>query len=63
MKKNNNTQKVIAAIFFFLGLLFLIYMILVEDEPGAVPLLMIGFGAGWYVYTRFKSTPKDPLSN
>ena len=29
------------------GLLLLAYMIIVEDEPGAVPLLMIIAGAGW----------------
>ena len=38
------------------GFLLLAYMIIVEDEPGAIPLLMIITGAGW-LYVTFKKTP------
>jgi len=37
-----------------LGVLLLIYMIVVEDEPGAIPLLLIIIGSIWYIFTRRK---------
>jgi hypothetical protein len=33
----------------------LIYMISVESEPGAIPLLLMVGGTGWYFITRFRS--------
>ena len=45
---NTVTPLLIAA----LGVIFLIYMILVEDEPGAIPLIMIFIGLGWYFISR-----------
>lgn len=35
-----------------LGGLLLVYMVLVESEPGAVPLAMIATGGVWYVVAR-----------
>jgi len=40
-----------------LGVLLLIYMILVEDEPGAIPLFLIILGSIWYIFTRRKLKP------
>ncbi len=37
-----------------LGVIFLAYMILVEDEPGAIPLLMTIIGICWYFLTKWK---------
>lgn len=37
------------------GLLLMAYMIVAEDEPGAIPLLFITFGTLSYVYNRSKS--------
>jgi hypothetical protein len=28
------------------------YMITVESEPGAIPLLLVVIGSGWYLVTR-----------
>lgn len=36
------------------GLLLLAYMILVEDEPGAVPLLLLFGGAGWLALIKYR---------
>lgn len=36
------------------GVSLLIFMIVVEDEPGAVPLLLIVAGTGWYFITRYR---------
>lgn len=38
-----------------LGGTLLIYMIVVEDEPGAIPLLLIVVGTGWYFFTRYNT--------
>ena len=45
-----------------IGVLLMIYMITVEDEPGGVPLLLIVLGMGWYVVTRvrMRSHRKQP---
>ena len=37
-----------------LGVLLLVYMIVVEDEPGAIPLGLIVFGVAWLVTTRVR---------
>ncbi|HYE95295.1 MAG TPA: hypothetical protein VD962_03740 [Rubricoccaceae bacterium] len=34
------------------GAILLVYMITVESEPGAIPLLLIVLGVGWYLLTR-----------
>jgi hypothetical protein len=43
-----------------IGVALLIYMVTVEDEPGALPLLLIVVGSGWYLITRerFRSREK-----
>jgi len=35
-----------------IGLVLVIWMITTEDEPGAIPLLLIVIGAGGYLFTR-----------
>ena len=35
-----------------LGVVLLIYMVTVESETGAIPLLLIVLGVGWYLFTR-----------
>lgn len=47
-------QKIIALLTLIIGFTLLIYMITFEDEPGALPLLMIIIGASWYFYVRAK---------
>jgi hypothetical protein len=47
-----NAHTLISLIIVFLGLVLLIYMISVESEPGAIPLLLIVGGTGWYFITR-----------
>ena len=36
------------------GLLLLAYMIIVEDEPGAIPLALIVSGTAWFVISRIR---------
>jgi hypothetical protein len=35
-----------------LGLVLLTYMVVVESEPGAIPLLLVAAGAGWFFFAR-----------
>jgi hypothetical protein len=42
-----------------LGIVLLILMIVVEDEPGAVPLLLIGIGSVWFGINKYKSRKQD----
>lgn len=58
MKKDNeNNLKIhtlLSALTIIFGFALLIFMIVVEDEPGAIPLLLIVCGAGWYFITRHR---------
>lgn len=46
--------KLISAVTIAIGIVLLIYMISVESEPGAIPLLLVTLGAGCYGITRFR---------
>lgn len=35
-----------------LGLAMLVFMVTVEDEPGVLPLALVGLGAGLLVWSR-----------
>ena len=37
-----------------IGLVLMAYMITVESEPGAIPILLVILGIGWYFVTRFR---------
>jgi hypothetical protein len=49
---NRKVQLVASALTVVLGVILLVYMVTVEDEPGAIPLLLILVGGGWYLTTR-----------
>lgn len=36
------------------GIVLLVFMVTVESEPGAIPLLLIVIGIGWYFVARYK---------
>ncbi|MFP8488841.1 hypothetical protein ACKGJO_07040 [Gracilimonas sp. Q87] len=38
----------------FIGIALLTFMVIVENEPGAIPLALILVGTGWYFFTRSK---------
>lgn len=50
--ENLKLHKLISALVIVMGCMLMIYMIVVEDEPGAIPLLLIVAGTGWYFITR-----------
>lgn len=45
-------QRVISLIVTAVGALLLIYMVTVEDEPGALPLALVIGGFAWFFITR-----------
>ena len=60
MMKNEISQtlrisQIIAYIMLFLGIALLIFMIKVEDEPGALPLILILLSTIWLFVLRYKS--------
>jgi len=48
----NKWSKILSLLTVFLGFVLLIYMITVEDEPGALPLLLIITGVAWFIISR-----------
>ncbi|RNI36677.1 hypothetical protein EFY79_10130 [Hanamia caeni] len=45
-------SKMLSLLTVVLGIVLLIYMIMVEDEPGALPLLLIVTGVVWFIISR-----------
>ena len=50
--KKARVHTILSALIILIGLVLLIYMIRVESEPGALPLLLIVLGVGWWLITR-----------
>lgn len=49
-----SVHTVLATLVIVLGVVLLIYMITVEDEPGAIPLLLIVSGTAWLIFARLR---------
>lgn len=47
-------QRLLSGITAAIGVILMIYMITIESEPGAIPLLLTVTGTGWYFFTRYK---------
>lgn len=50
--KKLKVHTLLAVLTTVIGVVLLIYMIVVESEPGAIPLLLVVLGIGWYFVTR-----------
>ncbi|MEL7833191.1 hypothetical protein [Fodinibius sp. Rm-B-1B1-1] len=53
-QKKGNTHTILSILITVIGLALMVFMITVESEPGAIPLLLIVIGIGWYVISRFR---------
>ena len=49
--KKLKMQKRLSLLAVAIGTALMIYMITVESEPGAIPVLIVVAGAGWYLFT------------
>jgi len=47
-------SKLFSVLTIFIGAVLLIYMIAVEDEPGALPLILLIIGVIWFVITKYQ---------
>lgn len=45
-------HRILSLLTLALGLVLMTYMVIYESEPGAIPLLLIVVGTGWYFMTR-----------
>jgi hypothetical protein len=48
-------QSRISIIIIAIGLALMVMKIYADSEPGAIPLLLVVLGVGWYVITRFRT--------
>lgn len=51
---NRTIHTLLSALVTLIGVALMIYMISAEGEPGAVPVLLIAVGTGWYFVARFR---------
>ncbi len=54
-KKNLKIASLLSALTIAIGMVLMIFMILVENEPGVIPLLLIIVGTGWHFIIRHNS--------
>lgn len=54
------THALISALIVAIGLALLVYMVTVESEPGAIPILLILAGVAWYLVARRRSSARMP---
>ncbi len=52
--KKFRMQKLISVLITVIGVSLMAFMVIVEDEPGAIPLLLIVAGTGWYFITCYR---------
>lgn len=53
--EKRKVHKVLSLLTIVTGAILMAYMIVVENEPGAIPLLLIVLGTGWYFITRART--------
>ena len=46
--------KALSILIILVGTILMIYMITVEDEPGALPLFLILIGATWFIVNQYQ---------
>jgi hypothetical protein len=51
----------ISAVIFVVGLALMVRQMYADSEPGAIPLLLVAIGLGWYIITlvRLRSHRKE----
>jgi len=65
IKQRLKIKSILSSLMILSGTVLLIYMIRVEDEPGALPLLLIILGTAWFfiIQNRIKNQVKKQKSN
>lgn len=52
--KKRKLYKLLSLLTTFIGLTLVTFMIVIEGEPGALPLALILIGTAWYFFNRSK---------
>lgn len=60
--KTCHIRSVLAICAIIIGLMLLVFMIVVEDEPGAIPLILIVSGTLLYLYDRLRRGDQSGLN-
>ena len=58
MMERPKVHQFLSIIMIVAGMLLMIFMIHTESEPGAVPLLLVLIGMGWFFITLFGAKRK-----
>jgi hypothetical protein len=58
--KQFKAQALIARLILVLGILLLLYMVVVESEPGAIPLLLVAAGLFSIFLIKYKKRKAQP---
>ena len=51
-------QKMLSALTVVVGFVLMAGKIYADREPGAIPLLLVALGAGWYLLARARARPR-----
>lgn len=55
--KNLKLYSLLSRIIMGFGFLLLVFMVITEDEPGALPLFLLLSGSIWYFIMRYRIRP------
>ena len=58
MMERPKVHQFLSIVMIVAGMALMIFMIHTESEPGAVPLLLVMLGMGWFFITLFRSRGK-----
>ena len=51
-------QKMLSALTVAIGLVLMAGKIYADSEPGAIPMLLVVLGTGWYLVARVRARPR-----
>jgi hypothetical protein len=63
ISQNLKRGKILSILIILLGTILLIYMITIEDEPGALPLFLIVVGTVLLIINRYQINKQSGLTN
>lgn len=59
-REKQRVKVLLSVLIVVIGAVLLLFMVTVEGEPGAIPLVLIVLGIGWYVVARARVRAPRP---
>ena len=56
--ENLKVQKILSALTVAVGFVLMAGKIYADSEPGAIPILLVVLGTGWYLLARARDRPR-----